>query len=338
RFERGSFREPAPSRLGPQPQFPEALPVIGFAAKSPIANYQAPPAPAIAPFEPVEDKIIALQDRLKAVKAVLPERFQLRVDRYAWAASPLPEARTTQQLVAPYEDVLNLPNTGVAQVASLDPTRSTLVAANRLAPAESTWAPLLTNLPSRAGPTEFQPRLMLEAQGSDIRLSQPGLDFGFMLELGDLPLDALPTTLNPAPFPIDTGIWSFFINYQPPNTLEAVQADRRRFTSGKEAAFNTPVLLSPEAPLALDTTYLLRTIQYQTPEPLLDNERWPARDRRTAILQEDIPSADLLVAFRPIYQRQDGSYTVVWRVLRQFQAPQITDLADYIQFQSADVN
>jgi hypothetical protein len=74
------------------------------------------------------------------------------------------------------------------------------------------------------------------------------------------------------------------------------------------------------------------------PEPLLTDKTWPNGDRRTIAIWEEFPSADLLVAFRPIHQRYDGRYTIVWRVLRQFPDPLITDIADYVQFESADVN
>ncbi|NRB07299.1 MAG: hypothetical protein HRU34_08610 [Richelia sp.] len=46
----------------------------------------------------------------------------------------------------------------------------------------------------------------------------------------------------------------------------------------------------------------------------------------------EMQSSDVIVAFLPVSRRSDGSYTILWRVVKQLPAPQIQDLEDYLQF------
>lgn len=41
---------------------------------------------------------------------------------------------------------------------------------------------------------------------------------------------------------------------------------------------------------------------------------------------------DIILAFRPVRQRSDGSYTVLWKVLNQLKEPQIEDLEEYLKY------
>mgnify|MGYP003340048455 CR=1 FL=1 len=52
-------------------------------------------------------------------------------------------------------------------------------------------------------------------------------------------------------------------------------------------------------------------------------------DRRYMAEALEMGSSDVMLVLQPIDRRADGSYRVVWRMLRQFPAPQITDLREY---------
>jgi hypothetical protein len=73
--------------------------------------------------------------------------------------------------------------------------------------------------------------------------------------------------------------------------------------------------------------------QFQLPEVILRGESISRAQRRKLDQILMTPSSDVLVAFRPVNQRFDGSYTVLWRLLNQFPDPQIADLEDYLELE-----
>jgi hypothetical protein len=184
--------------------------------------------------------------------------------------------------------------------------------------------------------SSFRPRLALQLNGNEFKLVNSGFDYGFMMDLGNLgktDINRLSAGLPSNQIAIEPDIRSFFLGYRPPTTLEALKSERHRFLSGKAGPNNMPSLLSPEAPIQMGHTYLLRTLQFKMPEAIGLNKALPVQERRKLdqVIAE-LKSKDLLVVFKPIERKADGSYSILWRVMGEFAEPQVSDLAQYIQF------
>jgi hypothetical protein len=171
-------------------------------------------------------------------------------------------------------------------------------------------------------------------QTGTLTLVTSDLDYGFVLPLEILPElphkspeqssknvsleqlrpDLLNTNLPPE-------LRAFILNYQVPQDLQQLQVDRRRFLTGKVAAFPAlPHPVSTEVPLVLNQTYLLRSFQFQIP-PVLESGRFTVTgDQRYRDTLLGLAGSDLLISLRPIERRSDGSYRVVWRILKAFPA------------------
>jgi len=78
---------------------------------------------------------------------------------------------------------------------------------------------------------------------------------------------------------------------------------------------------------------LVRLIQFQLPEAVLEGEPISRAQRRYLPEILNTPSSDVIVAFQPVHQRLDGSYTVLWRLLYRFSDPQIENLAEYVDLE-----
>ncbi len=200
----------------------------------------------------------------------------------------------------------------------------------RLAPQEAQRYGFM-NLPARE--TEaFVPRLTLQIDDDRIQLVQRDLDYGFLADMGPVPLAAIDADLTQRQLALSPSVRHFFLAYRPPTDLEALQVDRRRFLFGEGQAFNLPEALTTAVPMQLNHTYLLRTLQFDLPDPVRTGRAVPRTERRALPLKMDLQSRDLLVAFQPVRQRPDGSYTVLWRILAQFPDPQIADLDQFVRF------
>ena len=77
----------------------------------------------------------------------------------------------------------------------------------------------------------------------------------------------------------------------------------------------------------------MRNLQFQLPENITKNKIISRKQRRYIDKLLQMQSSDIIVAFIPVRRHSDGSYTIIWRVLRQLKDPQIEDLEDYLQFQ-----
>lgn len=195
------------------------------------------------------------------------------------------------------------------------------------------------------GSDSFQPRLKLQVSDTQtLQLVPEDLDYGFLLPLGEFPLEALsldyllqaPHDLDDdsplPPLPLDLSTLAFLFTYAPPDSLEALQADRNRFLTGKQQdRFGLAQILPMEAPLVVNQTYVLRSIQFQVPEALKAGRFLTDRDRRYRQLLLDMPSRDLILGVQPIAQHGDGSYTLRWRILGQFPHPEVLDLGEYVE-------
>ena len=319
-------------RFSPVPDFPDPEPpVIGIPAKRPIAGYEPPFQPAIAPSEQATVILSAAREPLLSVLNLFPQSAQIidpaeavqiadRGDYALWATD-----------IQKHSQFLALPNTGIARVLPaesyrLDPNQLH----NRIQPTVAERFPFVPLLKSNSG---YAPRLALEVEEGNFQIRMLGVDYGFLTNLGDVPLEELEINRQNASL-LSPEQAKLFLNYVPPNRLAELQAEQRRFLTNKIGAGFLPSLTtsaSNQAPIVLQNTYLLRLVQFQIPEVVLTGEPISRRERRYLNLILDTPSSDLLVAFRPVKERFDGSYIVLWRVLEQFSEPQIVDLHRYVE-------
>lgn len=327
---KGSLREPAPSLTGPLPAVEPVSPPLGRPVKSALGDYRPPLPPAVAPLGAGIGQLNRLESQ--QMKPLFPAAFADFVDRATLlAVRELPADQDPD--LRDYVDLLAEPHTGIASIRReeapplTNPVANSL--ANRLAESASPFVPLLP-------PTEhgFQPTLKLEVATSTARedhlaIVTPDLDYGFLVPLGDVPVGSVSPDLNH--LGLNPEVQDFILNYQPPRNLEALQVDRRRFLTGKQAAFlplRDPLPVS--VPLQLQQTYLLRSLQFHIP-PLLRTRQFTASgDRRYMAESTTIDSSDLLIAVRPIARRSDGSYRLVWKILREYPNPELENLWEYI--------
>ncbi len=368
-FERPNLSQPAKPLLAPAPELPpEEPPVIGRTVKSLLAGYRPPPQPAIAPPEKPTALIQSSQALLAQAKQAFPSWAEFvdpktldRVqDDYKYALRPYDTQRHSR--------FLQQPETGAARLLPANAYRIPVNKLhNRLAPTVLERHPFatLSSLPKRpsqlpdslqnrlAPPAvqrypfapfpkrtdAFKPSLALQLEDDRFQIARLGLDYGFIADLGDIPLEQLEQemclvekgTFKPAPI-ASAEIRQFFLEYQPPDELEALQVDRRRFLSGKVAQLGLNEPLLSQAPVTIDHTYLVRSIQFNLPDAIASNQLLFRTDRRYIDLIIEMQSSDMLVAFRPVSRRADGSYTVLWKVLKQFPDPPIQDLEQYLEW------
>ncbi len=327
-----NYQNPVKPRYEQVPNLPvPEPPVIGFPQKR--ATTEEPPIqPAIAPPQPTTAALVAARKQLLPVLPAFPPNFTV--------IDPAPNAeiidRGTYGLIPTepqaYAEFLTQPNTGIARVLPaelyrVDPNQLR----NRLQPTVAERFPFVPLEQSTSG---FTPRFTLEIENGNFQIPLPGLNYGFMVNLGKVPLEKL----NPALKNIrnlSREQRDFFLNYSPPQQLAALQEDRLRLLTGKDGdAFLTGSLpVSTQASIVLNNTYLLRLIQFQLPEVILKRQSISRAQRRYVDLLLETPSSDVLVAFQPVSQRSDGSYTVLWRILKPFPDPQITDLEKYVHLE-----
>ncbi len=321
-----------PSKYLPLPNLPLAEPpLIGVQAKTPISDYVPPMQPAIAlPEQAVQTLQVAKQLLAPAIAAFPPSTTFIDPEADAQAIDTLSHAIYYKEPPL-FAQFLAQPHTGIvrilpAQTYRTDPTQIE----NRLKPTVAERFPFAPLLPTQDG---FTPRLALRIENGNFDIAQLGLDYGFIADLGEVPIEDLRVNtgsdggkLSPEDvLNLSPQTQQFFLNYRPPTHLNAIQTDRQRFIVGKLGE-----IVSTQAPAELNHTYLLRLVQYKLPQVILTGGSVPRRERHhiNQILQP--PSSDLLVAVRPVIRREDGSYTVLWRLLSEFPNPQITDLEKYI--------
>ena len=105
-----------------------------------------------------------------------------------------------------------------------------------------------------------------------------------------------------------------------------MQEERQKFITGKYKNSN-------QIEAKLNHTYLVRHVQFQLPEIIVNNQPLTRKQRRYIDELLRMQSSDVILAFTPVSRRSDGSYTVIWRVLQQLDAPRINDLEDYLRYQ-----
>jgi hypothetical protein len=139
----------------------------------------------------------------------------------------------------------------------------------------------------------FSRRIHEYGYGSDIELDSgslsvgfAGADFGMISKVGDVPLEEIS---------LDHRVVHFLLSYEPPVELSQARIEQRRFNTPGVAVEKE--LYVRRTPVEIDTTYLLRSINYST--------------------------SDVLVAFRPIRKDSDGSVTILWKLLKAFPKPEL---------------
>lgn len=128
--------------------------------------------------------------------------------------------------------------------------------------------------------------------GSDISLEQgmfgvgfAGADFGFITQLGDIPLEQVTTEAESAAF-----LSTFAAPVAEPKAREQKRRSGVGFRSGE-------LTYKSRSPALANSTYLLRSINYG--------------------------SSDVLVAFRVVRADEDGSMVILWKTLHKFPKPQL---------------
>jgi len=296
------------------------IPIIGLRAKTAIANYVPPLQPAIVPPPTALTIIQTARKLLAQAQSVFTSNKLL--DSQATTTSNDDTYALNPQFLHTYSQFLSLPNTGIVRILpSKVYRRSPNTLQNRLEPSILDRFPFARLLPV----PNFAPKLALAIESSSFQLVPSGIDYGFMTDLGDIPLEKLDAGLKNLPQITRTS----FLNYRPPQQLEGLQIDKRRFLLG----FMPQNQLLPQIPAVLQHTYLMRTLQFQLPEIIVNGQPVSRQDRSRLDQLLQTQSSDLILAFRPVYRHPDGSYTVLWRILSQFRDPQIDDLEHYIKLE-----
>ncbi len=305
-----------------EPDLPEKVPQIitGSSTKKLLANYTPPiqgaikiPQEAIRVLETAEKHIAQAQAEFgQEAKFYNPKQTAIALDRFAYDVDP--QERQT------YSKFLALPQTGIFRVLPYSVYHRPLnTLQNRLSKTVTERYPF----PSLGEKDGFTSNLALTQVGDNFQILPSGVDYSLMANLGNIPIEKLDPTLKNV-----TTLAKAVLTYQPPRQLSALQQERRRIATNKHN--NSNLLLT--VPARLNNTYLVRSFQFKLPEAVISGKRLTPQERLSIDELLKIQSSDTIVAFRPVRQRSDGSYTVLWRVLNKLTAPQIEDLEAYLKY------
>lgn len=296
--------------------------------KKAIANYLPPVQPAI---KPPSAALTILKNAEKFLATAIaefpdannfhnPQKTAAELDRLTYDIY-LPE----KQL---YQKLLSMPNTGIYRVLSYQADLRPLNTVENRSQKNVLGRYPFPVLVEPKG--DFMPNLPLQIAKGKFQLLPQGVNYGFIADVGDIPLEQLDASLQ-AVAPEKRNI---FINYQPPKKLNSLQAERQKIITGKHQVLinaNQPILNTVEA--NLNRTYLVRSLQFQLPEIIANNQPLTRKQRRYLDQLLAMQSSDVIVAFRPVSRRTDGTYTIIWRVLQELNDPKIDDLDDYLQYE-----
>jgi hypothetical protein len=283
-----------------------------------IGTKKIPATPAQMHLNSTLAMVQSARERILQARPLFPVAFQPAIPdaQPAIASTQYPDFLATEW--KPHADFLAQPNTGIARLGSAelflaaDPSRTQ---------SQSQLAfPVVAN---RAN--GFSPRLPIRVTGNLFQVIPSGLDYGFVADMGDVPLGNLQVPQGESLRSLPK-LLQFFYTYRPPTQLEGIQSDRKRFTSGNVADFGLKQPLSNYISAQLNRTYLVRSVQYKVPE-LMTAGRTVSQDERQLLERlSQAQSSDILVAIRPVNLRPDGTYTILWKLVKQFPDPQIRDL------------
>ncbi|MBW4600272.1 MAG: hypothetical protein KME29_11855 [Calothrix sp. FI2-JRJ7] len=294
--------------------------IIGNSTKKLLANYTEPiqgaikiPQEAIEVLEAAQKHIEQAQLEFgQEAKFHNPKQTAIALDRFAYDLDP--QERQT------YSKFLALPQTGIFRVLPHTVYHRPLnTLQNRLSKTVIERYPF----PSLGEKDDFTPNLALSLVGDNFHVLASGVDYSLMANLGNIPIEKLGANLENVNL-----LAKAFLTYQPPRQLNLLQQERRRLATNKH---NNSGLLS-SVPAQLNNTYLVRSFQFKLPSAILTGQKLTPQERLSIDELLKISSSDTIIAFRPVRQRSDGSYTVLWRVLNRFTAPQIEDLEAYLKY------
>jgi hypothetical protein len=128
--------------------------------------------------------------------------------------------------------------------------------------------------------------------GSDIGMEQGyfsvgfgGADFGFLVNLGDVPLEAVTTGTD--------GV-RYLASFEVPLAEPGARAEQRRSGTGFEVENSS---YKSRLPVLAKQTYVVRSVDYG--------------------------GSDVLVAFRVVRKDADGSVVLLWKMLKKFAKPEL---------------
>lgn len=306
--------------------------VVGVPEKLEVANFRPPLLPAIAPANELQRIASTLRQDLLAVTNVFPENI-IFPSSFLEGTIPGRYDVLPEELFR-YRDFLQQPDTGIIRLlpAALRPQPSNQIQ-SRLQTTIAQEFPFASVVAIGDSVATARLALDIDANGN-LQIAQPGIDYGFILNLGSVPLEEVTSPQSSQGSNLSNQPeYNFFFSYAPPTRLEELQVDRRRFLTGKVDNFAPEGLRSVRVPLVFNQTYLVRLIQFQLPAALLDRQVISRRDRRYLDQLLEVPSSDVVVALQPVVQHSDGSYTVIWRLVREFSRPEVIDLASYLDLE-----
>ena len=326
--ERRFLSQPATPRFAQEPAMAQVMsPVLDGPQKDAIANYEPPMQPAVAPPRQATVTLQAVQQQLQAIQALFPPTFAFTDPALGSQIDERNAYEMHPREVEYYSAFVTGPGRGMTRILTADAHhRPANVIRNRAIPSVLERYPfdVLTLTPDSSQPDAFVPRLALQVKDDTIQVFPNGLDYGFMADLGDVPLEQV--TLQSSVVP------EFFVTYRPPTQLAALQTDQRQFLVGRQTDAPGEQTLQSQLPLRLNHTYVARLVQYELPEAIASQRRITPQERARLNQVLAMNSADVLVAFRAVNRRSDGSYTVLWQVLQEFPDPVVQDLDDYVRF------
>jgi hypothetical protein len=301
---------------------PDTSLVIGKRKKPAIVNYVPPVQPAIKPDSTALKILKNAEQFLAPAISVFPNQNNFQVPQKVSAEFDRLAYDVDLQEKQTYRKLLLMPNTGIFRVL---PHQAYLRPLNTVENRSQKNLLERYPFPILAEPKgNFTPNLPLQIVKGKFQLLSQGVDYSFMVDIGDIPLEDLDANLRT----VNAQKRNNLVNYQPPSKLSALLVERRKIITGKHKNLNFN-----NVDAKLNHTYLVRNLQFQLPEIIANNQVLSRKQRRYIDQLLQMQSSDVIVAFRPVRRHSDGSYTVIWRVLQQFKDPIIEDLEDYLKFQ-----
>jgi hypothetical protein len=151
-----------------------------------------------------------------------------------------------------------------------------------------------TNSPFRGGGTyysftrrnhQYGNSTHLSLDRGDFRVGFSGANYGFLTNLGDIPLESVT---------LDTPAASLLARYSRAPYDREARREHQRF--GNDTQING-VVVNQRLPMRPASTYLLRAINYG--------------------------DSDVLVAFRVVAVESDGTALILWKLLKRYSTPQL---------------
>ena len=293
--------------------------IIGKRKKRAIVNYVPPVQPAIKPPSEALKILKNAEQLLAAATSVFPAENNFQNQKNIEAEFDHLVYDVDLQEKQTYRKLLLMPNTGIFRVL---PHQAYLRPLNTVENRSQKSVLDRYPFPVLGKPKgKFTPNLPLQIVNGKFQLLSQGVDYSFMADIGDIPLENLDSNLRT----VDTQERNILVNYQPPSKLGELLIEKRKINTGKHKNLNVDA--------KLNNTYLVRNLQFQLPEIIAKNQIISGKQRRYIDQLLQMQSSDVIVAFRPVRHHSDGSYTVTWRILQQLKDPQIEDLEDYLKFQ-----